>query len=44
MLRTGSIWEDIHPVHQQVASMLTITVSSNAKVRMSAMQPALRQF
>jgi len=44
MLHTGSIWEDIHPVHQQVRSMLTIVVAGNAKVRMSAMRLCLRQI
>ena len=44
MLRTGSIWEDIHPMHQQVLSMLTIPVPGNAEVRMSAMHAALRQI
>jgi hypothetical protein len=38
MLGTGSIWEDIHPVHQQVVSMLGIPSPSNAGVRMSAMR------
>jgi hypothetical protein len=44
MLRTGSIWEDIHPVHQQVRSMLTIPAPSNAGVRMSAMHPRYVKF
>jgi hypothetical protein len=44
MLRTGSIWEDIHPMHQQVPSMLTIPAPGNAGVRMSAMRPRLRQI
>jgi hypothetical protein len=38
MLGTGSIWEDIHPVHQQVVSMLGIPSPSNAESRMSAMR------